>query len=235
MTIPWGTPPEPPRYEPPAGYKLTKIRPFYRHSVFWVTVVAVAIIAAMAVAMGNPNGSDTAGPAPSASSATLSISPSTASSTSRAPSPAPVAATTPEITDPPATTGALGKPVTIDWSGDGTGTVTVYSVKWVQPDPDSFVKPDNGAYLVIDVGYVGATGTVSYNPLYWSLHDADGREYDASLIPPDGYSPQLQSGDLTPGAKARGYVVFDVPQLGFTLELGDVFSGALMSWDMPAA
>lgn len=240
MTIPWGTPPEPPKYEPPEGYKLVKIKPLYQRAVFWVPVVAILAVIGMAAAWTLPKGTaaDAAVSGPPSTSHFASRSPSAVSSrTAAAPGAASTridGSTTAEAR-PTKTTGTIGDPAPVAWSSDDTGMVTVYSAKWVKPDADSFVQPDNGAYLVVDIGYVSTTGTVSYNPLYWSLRDVDGREYDATVMPVDGYSPQLQSGDLAPGAKARGFVAFDAPQQAFTLEVGAVLGGALMTWDMPAA
>lgn len=238
MTIPWGTPPEPPKYEPPQGYKLVKIRPFYQRAMFWVPVVAVLAIVGMAASLGAAKNStaDTAAPVSPSKSSAVSSSPSASApavTSAPADSDTPVKTTsTPAV--PASTKGAIGKPATVEWSGDDTGAVTVYSAQWAKPSADDIATTKNGAFLVIDVGYVGGTGTVSYNPLFWSLRDVDGREYDVSLMPLASYSPQLQSGDLAPGAKARGFLAFDVPRGPLTLELSGIFKGAVMTWSMPA-
>src|SRR6266540_3213771 len=73
-----------------------------------------------------------------------------------------------------------------------------------------FLTPKEGNnFLVIEVliENVSRVDEVPYNPLYFSVKDFDGYEYPAILIAPD---PELQSGKLPKGDKARGFVAFEV-------------------------
>lgn len=46
-----------------------------------------------------------------------------------------------------------------------------------------------------------------YNPLYFSLKDNEGFEYNTAIAAPD---PSLLSGSLPKGEKVRGFVAFEV-------------------------
>lgn len=70
--------------------------------------------------------------------------------------------------------------------------------------------PDTGnIFLVIEVliENVNRDEETPYNPLYFSLKDQDGYEYDNSFFAPE---PSLQSGSLAIGDKARGLIAFEV-------------------------
>jgi len=64
-------------------------------------------------------------------------------------------------------------------------------------------------YLVLDVTIenVGRNEDTPYNPLYFSVKDSDGYEYNATLF---AREPSLKSGDLPKGEKVRGYIAFKV-------------------------
>ena len=98
----------------------------------------------------------------------------------------------------------------------GKGTITIESAEWKKK---GFIDPESGNYLVLDVVVRGQEGTVSYNPLYFSVQDEDGREYDIAFGA--DAEPSLKSGDLEPGKKARGYIAFDVKKGPVTLSVTD--------------
>ena len=128
--------------------------------------------------------------------------------------------------------GKMGAALPLTWSGyddsgnptTSTGTVTLYSAKWMTDIPGQFEqKPEKGAFLILDVGFVGKTGAVPYNPFDFTVKDAAGHEYDGAYAQLD--EPELSSGKLKVGAKARGSLVFDLPRGAVTLTLAP--SGSL--------
>jgi hypothetical protein len=77
--------------------------------------------------------------------------------------------------------------------------------------PGMFYDVQPGTRLVaveIVVSNAGAE-TVSVNPLYTSLVDADGFVYEAELAARDG---QIDTMDLAPGERVRGWVAFTIPE-----------------------
>jgi hypothetical protein len=77
-------------------------------------------------------------------------------------------------------------------------------------DSISIFNPESGnTYLVLEVliENVSRSEDTPYNPMYFSLKDADGFEYSITMASPD---PSLKSGDLRKGDKARGFVSFEV-------------------------
>ena len=101
-----------------------------------------------------------------------------------------------------------------------SATVTVVSTDLDYKSSDQFTQPKAGnRFVTVEILYEN-TGTekVSYNPLDWKLSDASGFSYDYSY---SGKGPELHSGDLSPGEKARGFITYEVPQAatGLVLEL----------------
>jgi hypothetical protein len=77
--------------------------------------------------------------------------------------------------------------------------------------PGMFYESQPGTRLVaveIVISNAGAE-TVSVNPLYTSLVDADGFLYEAELAARDG---QIDTLDLATGERARGWVAFTIPE-----------------------
>lgn len=62
--------------------------------------------------------------------------------------------------------------------------------------------------LLVLVENTGQENT-PYNPLYFRLKDGQDYEYDTAIT---AQSPRLKSGELTPGARARGHVAFEIPR-----------------------
>ena len=105
-----------------------------------------------------------------------------------------------------------------------SATVTVVSADLNYKSSDQFTQPKAGnRFVAVEVLY-GNTGTekVSYSPLDWKLSDSSGFSYDYSY---SGKGPELHSGDLNAGEKARGFITYEVPQaatgLVLKLALGD--------------
>lgn len=73
-----------------------------------------------------------------------------------------------------------------------------------------FNKADDGKEFVVAeviIENVSADNKVPYNPLYFTVKDGEGFEYNAQLVAGD---QALKSGDLAKGEKARGNVAFEV-------------------------
>ncbi len=83
---------------------------------------------------------------------------------------------------------------------------------------DQFLKPDAGnTYLVIEVLIENVShDEAPYNPLYFEAKDNDGYAYNSALLAPN---PDLQSGTLARGEKARGFVAFEVKQSAVGLKV----------------
>ena len=74
-----------------------------------------------------------------------------------------------------------------------------------------FEKPPAGQrWLGFDVTIEATADGLRYNPLYFSLQDADAYGYEAKFISA-GPVPPLSTGQLNAGDKIRGWVFFEVP------------------------
>ena len=75
-----------------------------------------------------------------------------------------------------------------------------------------FVNANKGMRLIAVELIVESTANkgVSVNPMYTSIRDADGYEYNGSIF---GREPSLKSqNDLPRGEKMRGWVTFEIPE-----------------------
>jgi hypothetical protein len=86
--------------------------------------------------------------------------------------------------------------------------VTVMSMR-TENNIGGFFTPDPGnVYLVVEVLIENTDrDEAPYNPLYFTLKDGDGFEYNASFTAP---APDLKSGKLMKGERVRGNVAFEV-------------------------
>jgi Domain of unknown function (DUF4352) len=103
-------------------------------------------------------------------------------------------------------------------------TVTVVSADLNFKGQNEFLQPKAGnRFVAVEILYEN-TGTekVSYNPFDWKLTDSSGFNYEHGY---SGKGPELNSGDLSPGEKARGFITYEVPTsssgLMLKLTLGD--------------
>jgi hypothetical protein len=78
---------------------------------------------------------------------------------------------------------------------------------------NEFLKPDSGKeWIKVEVTIENKSdSTASYNTFDWKLQDSDGviKDVDAVAYSVDG---ALNSGELAPGGKVSGFLVFAVPQ-----------------------
>ena len=61
-----------------------------------------------------------------------------------------------------------------------------------------------------------------YNPFDWKLTDSAGFSYDSAFTE---IGPQLNSGTIQPGEKARGFITYEVPLSATGLQLRLTASG----------
>lgn len=115
--------------------------------------------------------------------------------------------------------GKLGVPVPLS-----AATVTVMSTDSNYKSSNEFLQPSPGnRFVAVEVLYEN-TGTdkLTVSPSDWKLTDSSGFNYQQNY---SGKSPELNSGDLVPGDKARGFITYEVPQsaggLTLKLSLGD--------------
>jgi hypothetical protein len=98
-------------------------------------------------------------------------------------------------------------------------TVTVVQSDLNRQPSNSYLLPKAGNRFIVAEVLYESTGTdkVSYNPYDWKLSDSNGYDYDQTYT---GIGPELHSGELAPGGKARGFIGYEVPKQanGFTLK-----------------
>lgn len=91
----------------------------------------------------------------------------------------------------------------------GDYVVTVKKIVDNAPSPDEFTTPESGKkFVAIEVMYENPTTDkqINYNPFDWKLIDSDAYNYDADMN--TAKTPELNSGTLNPGQKARGWITF---------------------------
>jgi len=88
--------------------------------------------------------------------------------------------------------------------------VTVVSADLNAKPGNPYIRPKTAnRFVAVQVLYENTgTDAVNYNPFDWSLRDASGFSYDQTFA---GIGPELHSGTLNPGDKARGFIAYEVP------------------------
>ncbi len=91
----------------------------------------------------------------------------------------------------------------------GGSSYTVHEVR--DPVPPGYSGVDEGhRFVAVDVTQIGIEDGVSFNPLNYSIQDADGYVYDR-----DGgadINPKFSYGNLTAGQRVRGWITFQIPE-----------------------
>lgn len=126
-----------------------------------------------------------------------------------------VSAPNPADVKPPAKTitGQIGSPMALN-----EVNVTVVSVDLNAKSGNDFITPKSGnRFVAVQILYEG-TGSDSYDydPFDWKLTDSSGFSYDTTF---SGIGPELHSGTLQPGEKARRYITYEVPASATGLKL----------------
>ena len=98
--------------------------------------------------------------------------------------------------------------------------VTVVTADVNAKPANEYIRPKSGnRYVTVQVLYED-TGTDQYNysSYDWKLVDEAGFSYDTTY---GGIGPELRTGSLSAGERARGYVTYEVPTsaTGLTLKL----------------
>jgi hypothetical protein len=169
---------------------------------------------------GNSSATNTpAAPTDTAVSANVAPTLPIATNTSAAPTNTSVPPTLAPTREPPSPTAAASTGVgQVGKAQISGGTSLTVNKVTTASSVNEYLKPKAGnIYLVVDVTIANIDrDTAPYNPLYFKVKDMDGYEYSDSLLAP---APDLKSGDLTKGQKARGNVAFEVPKTakGFVL------------------
>ena len=208
---------------PPAKKKGGKLK--------WILIgILVIVIIAVAANAGKKDTPVAATPTITASNATTT-SAAAPSAASEAPSSAAPESAAPVATSTTAAApvNAVGSPVAVEWTG-GKGTVTINSAEWSTTATNEIIgAPKNGAYLTLDVTIDATEGKVTYNPLYFSVKNESGQEFNMAL---GGKEPSLSSGELTAPDKVRGFVAFDVAKGAVKVTVKDELLQPLTSWNI---
>lgn len=95
------------------------------------------------------------------------------------------------------------------------------------------IKAQSGKYLVASVTITCKSGTVSYNMFDWSMLAGDGTKLDRGFAPE--VKNELASGDLGPGQKVIGNLVFQgtAAQLEGAQAMYEVGTGTVAYWVSP--
>jgi hypothetical protein len=186
----------------------------------WIAIgvgglILIGIIASVAGGSGNKNATATPGTA-STAVASVASKPTTAVTQSAASTAVPTTAATASATKTTAaaTSAATATSAARAKTGERVAVqgmaVTVNEVR--DPAPPTVVsKPKDGnRFVAIDLTIENTdTKPASYNALYATVKDSEGRQYDTTFT--DVADPVLSAGNNSPGDKIRGWVVFEVP------------------------
>lgn len=119
--------------------------------------------------------------------------------------------------EPAKTSAKVGNTITL--KGNVAGSKTAVTVKKVV-DPtkatDGFSKPAAGNRYVAVQFQIKNTGTVAYDDSPSNgakVADADGQQFDSTIVMSVSAGPLFPASvKLTPGGKALGYIIFEVPK-----------------------
>ncbi len=126
-----------------------------------------------------------------------------------------ISAPPPSDVQPPAKnlTGQIGSPMALNGV-----TVTVVTADLNAKSGNDFITPKAGnRFVTVQVLYENTgNDSYNYNPFDWKLTDSAGFSYDSTF---GGVGPELHSGTIQPGEKARGYITYEVPTSAPGLQL----------------
>ena len=92
--------------------------------------------------------------------------------------------------------------------------VTIVNIVDGATSSNMFVQPKEGQkFWLVQVLFENAgTSSISLFPTNWALRTQDGFDYEAEIMAAGFAEGELLSGEVGPGGKAQGIVVFQIPQ-----------------------
>ncbi|HJV98498.1 MAG TPA: TM2 domain-containing protein [Arthrobacter sp.] len=187
---------------PLEGYPENKVKAWIITGVVWVlgmvvgTVVTLASIASTAAVVNELQKSP----------ASQSAAAEDAAATEAAPAPSSGAATD-----------ANSFVVTV--SEGNTAKITVTDSLYVTEIPSmSYMTPNNGGFLLVEVSWETLTGTSSSNPANFEAYDADGKEGERIYLEEGGLPTEM---DSPAGQVHSGVIAFDIKNGPTTINISD--------------
>jgi hypothetical protein len=119
-----------------------------------------------------------------------------------------------EITDLP-----LGATINVSGTrGDNDApfqmTVKVGAKKASRRAIEEYGEKPKGTYVGLQVQYTCTEGSCEYGSFDFALRNSDGEEFDSTY----GFQPNLESGNLRKGRKAKGWITYDLAKGTYYLE-----------------
>jgi hypothetical protein len=106
-------------------------------------------------------------------------------------------------------------------SEGNTVKVTVIDSLYVTEIPSmSYLTPNNGGFLLVEVSWETLTGTSSSNPANFDAYDADGNEGEWIYLEEGGLPSEM---DSKAGQVHSGVIAFDIKNGPTTIEISDDF------------
>lgn len=93
--------------------------------------------------------------------------------------------------------------------------VEVLSLKTSARATEEYGDRPKGLFVGLMVRYTCLSGSCDYNPYDFTMRSDDGEEFDTAY---SSFEPNLESGELRSGAKARGYVTYELKPGAYDLE-----------------
>ncbi|HEY9355713.1 MAG TPA: TM2 domain-containing protein [Arthrobacter sp.] len=104
-------------------------------------------------------------------------------------------------------------------SEGNTVKVTVIDSLYVTEIPTmSYMKPNNGGFLLVEVSWETLTGTSSANPANFEAYDADGKEGEGIYLEEGGLPTEM---DSPAGQVHSGVIAFDIKNGPTTIDISD--------------
>lgn len=117
-------------------------------------------------------------------------------------------------------------------SEGNTAKVTVTDSLYVTEIPSmSYMTPNNGGFLLVEVSWETLTGTSSSNPANFAAYDADGKEGERIFLEDGGLPSEM---DSPAGQVHSGVVAFDIKNGPTTIEISDDFGDKAATFTLTA-
>jgi hypothetical protein len=107
-------------------------------------------------------------------------------------------------------------------------TVTASGKKSSRAAIEAYGEKPRHTYVGLLVQYVCTEGVCDYNSFDFTVRNNDGEEFPSANY---SFKPDLQSGNIRKGRKAKGYITFDLPKGTYSLEYrGNAFDENPANW-----